>query len=727
MDKYFKWKVLFIFAVVGLSIYFAYPPQEKINLGLDLKGGIHLLLQVETEKIPEKYREGAVDRAVEVIQNRIDQFGVREPYITKQGKDRIVVQLPGLTDQERARQIVGQTAHLEFKLVSDDEKIIKDALAGTIPQGFEVKQMEDEGKLTDTLILEAEPVLVGDKLTNASVGFDQYGQSMVEVQFDKEGAKIFDTVTFQNIGKRLAIVLDGKVHSAPVIRDRIPNGRGQISGNFTVEQASDLALVLNAGALPAPVKIIEERAVGPTLGQDSIRSGIYASLGGAVFVIIFMVAYYLLPGVIASFAVLLNLVILLGVLARTGASLTLPGIAGIILTIGMAVDANVLINERIREERKLGKAIRSVISAGYHKAFSAILDSNVTTILSALILLWFGTGPLRGFAVTLSIGLAASMFTAIFVTRVIFDFFTRERREIHLGMMNLIPEPKIDWAGKRWFGYAFSIVMVTVGLVGIFLKGPKQLSTDFTGGTVQEIHLNQPMDLGKIRSALIQAGLQDAQLQHYGRPEERNILIRTKSESTKVIQEALTSSVGQGKFEIRRSETVGPAASKELFGKALKAIGISLAIMLVYLAWRFQFIYGVCAIIPLIHDVVVSLGIFFLTGRDFSLPIVAAVLTIIGYSVNDTIVTLDRIREDVKIFRKEDFSKIVNMSINQTFGRTMITSTTALFGVLALLFFGGPAINDLAFILVVGFISGVYSTIFVAGPLLIDFIGKKKA
>ncbi len=725
MDKYFKWKVILIFVVVGLSIYFVYPPQEKIHLGLDLKGGIHLLLEVETEKISEKHREGAVDRAVEIIQNRIDQFGVREPYITKQGKNQIVVQLPGLTDQDRAREIVGRTAHLEFKLVTDDEKIIKDSLAGTPPPGYETKQMEEEGRLAETLVLEAEPVLTGERLTNASVGFDNYGQSIVEIQFDKEGAKTFDSATFQNIGRRLAIVLDGKIHSAPVIRDRIPNGRGQISGSFTVEQASDLALILNAGALPAPVKIIEERAVGPTLGQDSIRSGIYASIGGAAFVVIFMVVYYLFPGVIASFAVLLNLVILMGVMARTGASLTLPGIAGIILTIGMAVDANVLINERIREERKLGKAIRSVISAGYHKAFSAILDSNVTTILSALILLWFGTGPLRGFAVTLSIGLGASMFTAILVTRVIFDFFTRERREVSLRMLSLIPEPKIDWVGKRWFGYLFSSAMVIVGLVGIFLRSPHQLSLDFTGGTVEEIHFNQQVDLGKIRNTLRQAGLEDAQLQHYGRPEDQNILIRTKSESTKTIQQALISLMGAGQFEVRRSETLGPAAGKELFGKAIKAIMISLGVMLIYLTWRFQFKYAVCAIIPLLHDVVVSLGIFFLAGREFSLSTVAAVLTIIGYSVNDTIVTLDRVREDVKIFRKEEFSKIVNVSINQTFGRTVITSTTALFGVVALFLFGGPAINDFAFILLVGFVSGVYSTIFVAGPLLVDWSRKK--
>ena len=726
MDKYFKWKLLLIAGVIGLSIYFMYPPQEKIHLGLDLKGGMHLLLEIETEKIPEKEREGAVERATEIIKNRIDQFGVREPYITRQGKNQIVVQLPGLTDQDRARDIVAKTAHLEFKLVTDDEKVIKDALAGTATPGFEVKQMVEDGRLADTLVLEAEPVLTGDKLTNASVGFDSYGQSIVEVQFDKDGAKIFDAVTFKNIGRRLAIVLDGKVHSAPVIRDRIPSGRGQISGSFTVQQASDLALVLKAGALPAPVKIVEQRTVGPTLGQDSIRSGIYASVGGAVFVVIFMSSYYLFSGVVASFAVLLNLLILMGAMGLTGQSLTLPGIAGIILTMGMAVDANVLINERIREERQLGKAIRSVISAGYHKAFSAILDSNATTVLSALILLWFGAGPLRGFAITLSIGLVASMFTAIYVTRLIFDYFTRDRREINLRMLSLIPEPKVDWIKKRWIGYTISAVLTAIGIFAIITKGPHQLGLDFTGGTVQEIHLNKDIDLGKVRGALVKAGLNEAQLQYYGRPEEKNISIRTKSESTKTIQQALNGLLGEGQFEIRRSEILGPAASRDLFSKALKAVGLSLLVMLIYLGWRFQFWYALSAIVALLHDVIVALGAYLLMGREFSLTTVAAILTIIGYSVNDTIITLDRIREDVKIYRKEEFGKIVTKSINQTFSRTVLTTSTTLFGVLALLLFGGPAINDFAFILLVGFSSGVYSTIFVAGPLLNQWMQKKK-
>lgn len=725
MDKYFKWKVIFTLFLVGLCVYFAWPPQQKIHLGLDLKGGMHILLRVELDKVPEKAREGAVDRAIEVIKNRIDQFGVREPLITKQGKDEIVVQLPGMTEQDRARDIVSQTAHLEFKLVADDEKVVKDSLAGTPPAGYEVKNIEEEGRPAETMVLNAEPVLTGDKLMNASVAFDNYGQPIVDIQFDKEGAKIFDSVTFKNIGKRLAIVLDGKVHSAPVIRDRIPNGRGQISGSFTIQQASDLALVLKAGALPAPVKIVEERVVGPTLGQDSINKGLFASAMGAVLVVVFMTGYYLVPGLIASFAVLLNLVILMGVMAKTGASLSLPGIAGIILTLGMAVDANVLINERMREERKIGKAIRSVIAAGYHKALTAIVDSNATTVLSALLLLWFGVGPVRGFAVTLTIGLCASMFTAIIVTRLIFDYVTRDRREVSLTMLNLLPEFKIDWVLIRWFGYLFSGILTVVGIFALVTRGPSLRGFDFTGGTVEEVHLVKATDLGKVRTALSEAGVKDAQLQYYGQQTDQNILIRTKSESSKPIREALTKAVGENQFIVRRSETMGPSAGLDLFEKALKAVLYSFLIMGVYLTWRMGFKYAACAIIGLFHDVIVSLGVFALTGREFSLPILAAVLTIIGYSINDTIIVFDRIREDLKIYRKEDFTRIVNMGINQTFGRTIITTATTLIATLALFLFGGPGINDFSFILLIGFGSGVYSTVFISVPLLVQWTRKK--
>ncbi len=759
MGKYFKWKVLTILLVIGGSVWAAYPPQEKVNLGLDLKGGIHLLLRVETDKIPEKQREGAVDRAVEIIRNRIDQFGVREPAIVRQGKDSVVVQLPGLTDEARAREIVSKTAHLEFKLVNDDNALLQQALdsvkprlpvetkpaeskpeepkpaevkppapavPAVMPEGYELKEIEGEvGQLSQSLLVHKEGVLTGEHLTNAVVGFDQYGQAMVDFELDKEGAQIFDDATFKNVGKRLAIVLDGKVHSAPVIRDRIAGGRGQISGNFTPAEASDLALILRAGALPAPVKVIEQRTIGPTLGRDSIEKGIRAALGGAVLVILFMIIYYQTSGIVASAAVLLNLVILGGCLALSKASLTLPGIAGIILTVGMALDANILINERMREEIRLGKAIRSVISAGYHKAFSAIFDSNMTTIIAAGILLWFGAGPIRGFSVTLTMGLLASMFTALFVTRAIFDFVTRGGKEINLRMFELLKQPKIDWMSKRFIGYGVSTVAIAASLFIILTRGEHNLGIDFTGGSLQEVHLKADVDLGKIRTALEQTGVAGAQIQRYGEAADNNIIIRSKQEETKPITDALNQAVGGGNFEIRRSDTLGPAAGKELFQKSVKALGFALLLMLLYMWYRFNFRFGFFAALMVFHDSIAALGIFLWSGREFSLQTVAAILTIIGFSINDTIVIYDRARENSKIMRKLSMAEIFNLSINQTFARSILTTLTTLLVVVSIFLFGGPALNDFAFILLVGFVIGVYSTVFVAGPLVVDSSPKK--
>lgn len=746
MDKNFKWKLLLIITVIAGAIWAAYPPDQKISLGLDLKGGIHLLLEVDTEKIPENQREGAVDRAVEIIRNRIDQFGVREPSIVKQGRDQVVVQLPGLTDEARARDIVSKTAHLEFKLVSDDAELLKSAVDAAKPalvtetpkegeqpatpilpptppanlENYEIKEIEgEEGQLGQTVLVEKEPVLTGEHLTNAVVGFDQYGQATVEFELDKEGAQKFDDVTFRNIGKRLAIVLDGKVNSAPVIRDRIPGGKGQISGNFTAAQASDLALTLRAGALPAPIKVIEQRTVGPTLGKDSIEKGVKSAVGGAGLIAIFMLVYYRISGIIAVIAVLLNLLISAGFLALSNASLTLPGIAGAILTIGMAVDANVLINERMREELRLGKAIRSVISAGYHKAFSAIADSNVTTILSAAILMWFGTGPIRGFSVTLMFGLIASFFTALFVTRFIFDLLTRGKGNINLSMIELIKQPNIDWIKFRFVGYAFSILLVGGGIAAIYFKGAANLGIDFTGGSLQEVHLKSGADLVQVRSAFDKAGI-SVQLQRYGSAEENNIIIRSKEENSDPILNTLTESLSAGNFEVRRSDTLGPAAGKELFERGLKAISLSLLIMLVYMWYRFNFKFGFFASLMVFHDSIAALGIYLLSGREFSLQTVAAILTIIGFSINDTIVVYDRARENAKLHRKLSIGDVFNLSINQTFARSILTTLTTMFVVLSIFLFGGPALNDFAFILLVGFSIGVYSTVFVAGPLIVD-------
>ncbi len=393
-------------------------------------------LELVTLKLDEEYLETikrfAFEQSLETIRNRIDQFGVTEPHIIPQDRNRILVQLPGIDDPQRAVNLIGKTALLEFKLVDDDFSI-DEALRGNIPKDREILYGTKIDRRTGErqrvpYLLHSRALMTGESLEDARVSIGDFGEPYVSIKFDSQGARDFERITGQNVGKRLAIVLDGVVHSAPVIQERISGGQAQITGAFSMEEARDLAIVLRAGALPAPVEILEQRIVGPSLGQDSIDKGIRSIIVGTILVIAFMILYYRYSGVIAVTALLLNIILIFGALAAFKATLTLPGIAGIVLTIGMAVDANVLIFERIREELRLGKSPRAAVKAGYEKALSTIIDANVTTLIAAVVLFQFGTGPVRGFAVTLSIGIICSMFTAIFVTRIIFDYFIWYRR-----------------------------------------------------------------------------------------------------------------------------------------------------------------------------------------------------------------------------------------------------------------------------------------------------------
>ncbi|MBF0101912.1 MAG: protein translocase subunit SecD [Desulfobacterales bacterium] len=509
-----SWKVYSVIVVLGFAIVYLLPtinpnlwPYKKINLGLDLQGGMHLILEVDTPKAVEdtverishemqtelkkqkikfqkierinntvihvtinendqieKFKElldkeypglrilssdttdtgfemqltlpdkemvhiksMATEQALETIRNRIDEFGVSEPDIRIQGENRLLIQLPGIKETKRAKELIGRTAILEFKLV-DDTHSVDDALKGTVPAGTEIlygiqKDPETNRTTKRPYLIQKRALLTGASLTDAKVQIDsQYNEPYVSITFDKKGALTFAKITEENVKKRLAIVLDNTVHSAPVIQEKIPGGSARITGSFTTDEARDLAIVLRAGALPAPVNIIEERTVGPSLGADSIRQGIISMLVGFLLVVIFMIVYYKLSGVIADIALLLNIVFIAAGLAAFQATLTLPGIAGIILTIGMAVDANVLIFERIREELASGKAPRTAVNAGFDRAALTILDANVTTLIATLVLFQFGTGPVKGFAVTLSLGVISSVFTALIFTKIIFDY-----------------------------------------------------------------------------------------------------------------------------------------------------------------------------------------------------------------------------------------------------------------------------------------------------------------
>lgn len=720
MDRFFKWKVLLVLLVTVFSVWKAYPPQDKINLGLDLQGGMQLLLEAEVSQLPKEAQDEATERVVEVIRNRIDEFGVREPLIAKQGSDYVIVQLPGVTDRERAKDIVGKTAHLEFKLVSEDAELLKQAEAGVIQEGHELKTIKDNLGAR-SLLLQKEAVLTGDHLTSAAVGFDQYGQPIVQLEFDQKGGEIFDRATFENIGRQLAIVLDGVVHSAPVIRDRIPNGQAQISGNFTVEEASDLALVLRAGSLPVPVKIIEERTVGPSLGRDSIQRGMKAAIIGVLLIFLFMPVYYLFAGFIANIGLLFYAVIVIGFFAAFQSSLTLPGIAGFILSIGMAVDANVLIFERIREELKTGKTPRAAVSAGFHRAFSAILDSNLTTLLTSLILFAFGTGPVKGFAVTLSIGIVASMFSALVIVRIIFDYLLKKKPDLNLKMNNLIRETHIPFLKGRFLAYGFSVIALGLGLASFFLRGSENFGVEFTGGTMAHLEFSKPVEINQFRQELEKAKIKGLSLQSFGETGEHQFIVKSSEEDTVKVEDSATALAGKENYQLLRVERIGPSVSTSLTKKAFLAIFWASIGILIYLGWRFEWKFALAAVIALLHDTIFTFGLYALSGREINLPIIAGILTIMGYSVNDTIITFDRVRDNLKIMKRKPFSEIVNASINETLSRTIITTLTTLLAALALFLFGGSAINDFAFILLVGFAVGTYSTIFVATSLVVDW------
>jgi SecD/SecF fusion protein len=716
-----RWRIPVVALVVAACLLFVYPPfdpdgsgprEGKLKLGLDLRGGMHLVLRVKTETLPVAERKTAAERAVGVIRNRIDQFGVSEPVIQQQGEDRLMIQLPGVSDRERALALIGKTAHLEFRMVTE---------GGETAGG--VKFAQSEG---GDIWLEPTAPVEGKMLKDARQDLSHdFMEPTVLIQFNSEGAKKFGEVTTRGVGRRMAIVLDDVVLSAPVIREPILNGDAVISGSFTLDTARDLAIALKAGALPAPIEIQEERTVGPSLGKDSIDQGMRAMYWAAMFVVLFMAVYYMLGGMIANSALLINILIIGGLLAYFKGTLTLPGIAGIILTIGMAVDANVLIMERIREELALGKSVTGAVSAGYKKAFWAIFDSNVTTLLTAFILFYVGTGPIRGFATTMIIGIIGSFFSALFVTRVIFDIVVPAMKLKTLHMMHLLPaKMSIPFLRAGRILAVISMLIVIIGIFSISTRGMQQLGVDFSGGSLQEFRFEKPIDADALRSALKSVDLQSATIQKVG-DTQRDFILRTPADTENLVLKGLGAAITDNKFERVRLETVGPIVGQELKEKAFLAIILSLIGILIYVAARFELSYSTGAIVALFHDAIISLAFVVWTGREISISVLAAVLTIVGFSVNDTIVIFDRVRENNRRGLKLSLKELINLSINETLSRTILTSFTVFIVVGALYWFGGPVINDFAFTMLVGVVVGTYSTIYVACPLVAYWPWKK--
>lgn len=705
----------------------------RIKLGLDLQGGTSFLVSMDTNRLANiADKTHALQQAVEVLRKRVDRFGVAEPLLQPQGENRILIQLPGLSDadKESAKNTIRKAAFLEFRLVHPESgELVRQ---GIIEPGYEMlKERSRRRDRQDGLEAEMERVylvkktpergLTGKYVDWSGVFSDSVtGSPKISLRFNSEGASLFADITRENVGRLLAIVLDGELYSAPRINEPILGGSCEISGDFDVREAYELANVLQ-NPLEAPVQLEEERSVDPSLGRDAITSGIKASIIGTVAVVVFMLVYYMFAGFVANLALLLNILILMGVMCSLGTTLTVPGIAGIVLTIGMAVDANVLVYERIREEIAAGKSVRGALSAGYSKAFSTILDSNLTTLISSVVLIFMGTGPVKGFGVTLTIGLIVNMFTSLVVTRLIFDWLLARGWLKGFPMLRLIHGTKIDFMKTAKLAFVVSWSIILAGNAYGLYRGKEVLGVDFAGGDRQGLRFTQKIEVESIRRAVRDLGIAEAFIQYQKDPAtgHETLQITTESGSGNKVYEGLKARFQAAGLDRISLDQVGASVGREIQKSAIVASLLAMFGILVYVAFRYEFSFAVGAVLALMHDVLMTMAWFFVSGRQLSAPIVAAILTIIGFSINDTIVIFDRIREDLKLGVRGSFPELINKALNQTLSRTIITSGTVFLATISLYLFGGGVVNDFAFAFLVGILTGTYSSIYVAGALVL--------
>lgn len=664
--------------------------------------------------------DAALQQSLEIVRQRVDQVGVAEPTIQRVGSNRMLVQLPGLQDPTRLRQLLGSTAKMTFHLLANTRN------GEPLPVGV---TMLPDAKSGQQYPVEDRIALDGEHLTDARASFDQRThEPLVTFRFDSIGARKFAEITSANVGRPFAIVLDGKVLSAPVIREPITGGSGQISGSFTVEETSTLSALLRAGALPAPLTVIEERTVGPDLGGDVIKMGIYTGIAGFAAVVLFMVALYGSWGMIANFALLLHLILTFGVLNIIGATLTLPGIAGIILGIGFGVDANILINERIREESKKGLSAFAALDNGFKRAYSTIVDANVTSLIATSLLFMFGSGPVKGFAVTMFLGTCLSMFTAVSVTRILMASVVRRKKLKTIKIEPLVrffPEKtSIAFMKGRYLGIATSIFL-SVASVALFIKPGLNYGIDFKGGIQVEITTSQPADLAQLRSSLGAIGVGEVTLQQVGSG-DNDVLIRVQRQDggeqaqTKAV-DAVKQAVQQLDPQVKfvKTDVVGPKVSGELAQSGVMAVVLAALAMLAYIWWRFEWNFAIGAIATLVLDTTKMIGFFALFQLDFNLTAIAALLTIIGYSVNDKVVVYDRMRENLRLYKKMPLREVIDMSINQVFARCIYTSVAILLSMLPMAIWGGSAVENFAIPMVFGVVVATTSSIFIAAPILL--------
>jgi SecD/SecF fusion protein len=676
-----------------------------------------------TEQGVEQRMSALVAQSIEVIRSRIDELGTTEPVIQRQGTNRILVQVPGFGDSTRLKDIISRTARLTFHMVYP---------------GLSAAAAQQQGLPAGTMILPSadgvpellyeDVALGGESLVDAQPAYDQQrAMPVVSFRLDTNGSIKFGQITSGSVGQRFAIVLDDQVVTAPVIQQPITGGTGQISGSFTTATANDLAVLLRAGALPASLDIVEERTVDASLGADSIRYGLTAGVVAAVLVVAFMVIAYGVWGVFANVSLVLNILLIFAALSALGASLSLPGIAGIVLTIGMAVDANVLIYERMREEQRSGKSPLQSINAGFDRAWSTIIDSHLTQLVAAVVLYFMGSGPVQGFAVTLGLGILTSLFTSYTVTSYQVHLWYKAVRPkvLKIQHFRFIPDgTKIPFMKISRYVIAFSIVASLLSIGSAYFRG-FNLGIDFVGGTAIVIqHQDGPADVGQVRTVLGELELGEVQVQGFGTPED--VLVRVQAQEGGVaadqaavaqVRDALASE----NYTIRSTEAVSGTVSSELAWKGTLAVIIALAAILIYIWVRFEWQFALAAITTTTHDIIMTIGLFSITGLEFNLTSIAAVLTLVGLSLNETVVVSDRVRENLRKYRSMPLPELIDLSINQTIVRTSLTQFTVFLALIPLVLFGGEVIRSFTIAMTFGSLVGMYSSIIINGPILINF------
>ena len=754
-------RVLAIIGVIALSFWFVYPLQDSLKLGLDLNGGVQLVLRVKADEALLRQpqagvtRDDIVKQALRTIERRVNELGVAEPVIARYTQaDQILVELPGLADVDRAKQVIKSTAQLRLTLVAQGPFASREAALAAynraLPPDLEIlpgSAAQGEPGNAVFYVVQRLPAVTGSDLRSARQSLDQFNRPAVSFTLNPDAARRFATITERNINRPLATVLDNRVTSVATIQSRIDD-EGQISG-VSREEMVEQVINLNSGALPADLEYVEERTIGASLGAASVRAGVLASLGGLALVLLFMLTYYRLTGVNAVISVVLNLLILLAIMAYIPVTLTLPGIAGLILTIGMGVDSNVLIFERIKEELAAAQAPRAAVKGAFTRVWLTIVDTHVTSLVAAAFLFQFGTSPIRGFATTLAIGLLANVFTAVFVSRTLFEVALRlahrsrgeggSARALSIGTTELFANARINFTRWRWHALALSLVVILAGVATVVSKG-LPLGIDFTGGTLAVVEFKSDSVTEEQIRAAVSTLPGDQIVQRYGAPANRQFAVRLPLVSSG--EGALEATIGQidqalrsaglPEFRFEKRELVSAMIGSDLQRRGIDAVAASLAAIALYIGVRFRFAFAMGAIAATVHDVLITLACLSLAGYDLTLNVVAALLTIVGYSVNDTIVIFDRVRENTnkpaaKTFGPQDhrtsasasLDAVVNLSVNQTLSRTVITAGTTFLSVVALYVFGGEALKGFAFTMLVGIAAGTYSTVFIASAIAI--------